>query len=244
MKRSLDPAGRGYSQTGKCTANMKTSQLFFCRPSCVRVRRKDALSQIINLLEVLALGDHQVALPEQNLQCAFGRLPIPPRSPLHTGREFKVFGCQGTFNTNTIQNLIQNMSMFLLPFAEPCPLARAVSLHPRDVEAVIGHWEKRDRMCPVFEDTIIDGYQIVEEGRLIVRAPCPKRVMMCALDHSDGIDLNIAQMLNDLSHAFLPGERTRIIKLLCSKNDASRLFKRKLRLFHIMAAPRITRLLD
>ena len=99
--------------------------------------------------------------------------------------------------------------MLLLPLAEPRSVAGTVSLHPRDVEAVIGHREKGDGMGPVLKDTTIDRDQIVQEPGLIVRAPCPKCVMMCALDHSDRIDLHISQMFNDLSNAFFPCERIR-----------------------------------
>ena len=104
--------------------------------------------------------------------------------------------------------------MLLLPFAEPCSVADAVSLHPRDVEAVIGHWEKGDGVGPVLKDTTIDCSQIVQERRLIVRTPCPKCVMMCALDHGDGIDLKISQMLDRLYHTVFPGELIRVTEKL------------------------------
>ena len=104
--------------------------------------------------------------------------------------------------------------MFLLPFAEPGPLAGAMTFHARDVEAIVGYRKKGHSVSPVFEYAAINSSQIVQEFGLIVGESRPQGVMMSPLDYSNCIDLYIAQMLDRLCHAVFPDERIRVAEKL------------------------------
>ena len=51
-------------------------------------------------------------------------------------------------------------------------------------------------MIPILENRGVRILQLVQHVGVIVRHPRPKHVMVCPLDHTDGVDLDISQMLN------------------------------------------------
>ena len=71
-----------------------------------------------------------------------------------------------------------------------------VQLHRRDEEAEILRRHIGQRMRPVFEHALVDALGLPQVGAPVVGDAAIENVMMAALDHVDGVDLHIAEMLD------------------------------------------------
>ena len=51
-------------------------------------------------------------------------------------------------------------------------------------------------MGPVFEHALVDALGLPQIGAAVVGNPVPQNMVVAALDHVDGVDLHIAEMLD------------------------------------------------
>src|SRR5690349_7734801 len=78
-------------------------------------------------------------------------------------------------------------------------------------------------MGPVFEHALVDALRLLEVAAAIGRDAAIEDVMVAALDHVDGVDLHIAEVLDrgrDRSRSL--AERRRHVQPLCLQPDAAR----------------------
>ena len=75
-----------------------------------------------------------------------------------------------------------------------------VRLHRRQEVAEILRRDIGQRMRPVFEHALVRALRLPEIGAVIGRDPGEEDMVMAALDHVDGVDLHIAEMIDGISH--------------------------------------------
>src|SRR3546814_13937885 len=68
--------------------------------------------------------------------------------------------------------------------------------HIGDEKFKIARGDVGQGVCPVFEDSLVDGLRLTQMPALVRRNPRPQNVMMTAFDHVDGVDLHITKMLD------------------------------------------------
>ncbi len=76
--------------------------------------------------------------------------------------------------------------------------------HRRDEEAKIPRRHIGQRMRPVFEDASVDALGLPQVGAPIGRDAAMENVMMAALDHMDGVDLHVAEMIHRRGNGLRP----------------------------------------
>ena len=76
-------------------------------------------------------------------------------------------------------------------------------------------------MRPVFEHALVDALGLAQIGAAIGGDAAIEDVMMAALDHVDGVDLHIAEMVDRRRHRLRPGaERRRRVEPLGAQPDS------------------------
>ena len=83
--------------------------------------------------------------------------------------------------------------------------SRLCTLHRRDEEAKILRRHIGQRMRPVFEHALVDALGLAQIGAAIGRDAAIENVVMAALDHVDGVDLHIAEMVHRRRDRLRPG---------------------------------------
>ena len=77
-------------------------------------------------------------------------------------------------------------------------------------------------MGPVFEDALVDALGLAQIGAPIFGNAGPENVMVAALDHVDGVDLHIAEMVDRGGGGLRPlAERRRRVEPLRAQPDAA-----------------------
>src|SRR5258708_19972031 len=71
-----------------------------------------------------------------------------------------------------------------------------VAFHGGNEETQISAGHIGQRMGPVFEHASVDALRLAQIRAAIGGNPVPKNVAMAALDHINGVDLHIAEMLD------------------------------------------------
>ena len=118
------------------------------------------------LPQMFLLGQHVV------LDVADGQRAVAPQQPHHLAR---VLGLDG---------------------GEPSMAFALVQLHRRDEEAKILRRHVGQRVRPVFEHALVDALGLPQVGAPIGGDAAIENVVMAALDHVDGVDLHIAEMID------------------------------------------------
>jgi hypothetical protein len=79
---------------------------------------------------------------------------------------------------------------------EPFVALAPVPLHRRHEEAQIPGRDVGQGVGPVFEHALVDALGLAQIGTGIGRNAVPENVVMAALDHVDGVDLHITEVLD------------------------------------------------
>ena len=178
-QRAVEQIGRGFRGRGRLRrlvpAEMPRHQLIglehagaFGDRDLAGVERElqRPLRRFAALPQMLLFGQHVV------LDVADGQRAVAPEQPHHLAR---VLGLDGS---------------------EPFVALAPVLLHRRDEEAKILRRHIGQRMRPVFEHALVDALGLPQVGAGIGGDAAIENVMMAALDHVDGVDLHIAEMVH------------------------------------------------
>ena len=76
--------------------------------------------------------------------------------------------------------------------------------HRRDEEAKIPRRHVGQRVGPVFENALVDALGLPQVHAPIGRDAAMENVMMAALDHMDGVDLHVAEMIHRRRNGLRP----------------------------------------
>jgi hypothetical protein len=79
-----------------------------------------------------------------------------------------------------------------------------MAAHQAEAKAVIFGGEKGSGVVPVFKNPGIRGLKFVEHLGLVISDTGPENVMMRPLEDADGIDLDIAEVLDAIQDAGFP----------------------------------------
>ena len=152
------------------------------------------IHQLICLAHAVALGDRDPAFIERQLQRPLRRLAARPSVHLLDQHVvLDVANGQRTIFLQEPHHLAQVRGFY---FAEPFMPLAPMQLHRRDEETKILRRHVRQRMRPVFENAFIDALGMMQIRAPIIGDAIPEDMMVAALDHVDGIDLHVAEMLD------------------------------------------------
>ncbi len=76
--------------------------------------------------------------------------------------------------------------------------------HRRDEEAKIPRRHVGQRMGPVFENALVDALGLPQVRAGVGRDAAVENVMMAALDHMDGVDLDVAEVIHRCCYGLRP----------------------------------------
>ena len=150
--------------------------------------------QVVGLQHAVALGDRQHAAVEQQLQRPLRGLAAGPQMLLVDQHiVIDVADGQRAALPDQPQHLAQ---IRRLDRGEPFVALALVAPHRRKEEAQIVRRHIGQRVGPIFEHALVDALGLPQIGAAIFRNPVPQNMMVTALDHVDGVDLHIAEMLD------------------------------------------------
>ena len=109
-----------------------------------------------------------------------------------------------------------------LDLAKPSMPLAPMQFHGRDEEVEIPGRNIGQRVGPVFEHALVDALGMMQIRASIVGNAIPQDVVMAALDHMDGVDLDVTEMLDRGLRRLRPSaERGFAIKPLRAQPDGS-----------------------
>ena len=150
--------------------------------------------QLIGLQHAGAFGDRHLAGIERKLQRPLRGLAALPQMLL-LGQNVVLDVADGQ-RAVAPQQPHHLAGVLGLDGGEPSMALAPVLLHRRDEEAKILRRHIGQRMGPVFEHALVDALGLPQVGAGVGRDAAIENVMMAALDHVDGVDLHIAEMLH------------------------------------------------
>src|SRR5690606_9689812 len=117
---------------------------------------QDALAQVVHALEVDAVGDHQLAGPEQVLQRAFRGLPVPP-GPALRAVVLEVGGAQCALRRDPLADVPQHLLVvgLVMPVGPVTGGLLLPALHLRRGIAVVLKRNDRRGVPPVLEQAAL-----------------------------------------------------------------------------------------
>ena len=174
--------------------------------------------QLIGLQHAVALGDRQHAGIEDELQRPLRRLAARPQMLLVDQHVVvDVADGQRAVLPDQPHHLAQ---IRRLDRGEPFVALALVPLHRREEEAEILRRHVGQRVGPVFEHALVDALGLPQIGAAVVGNPATENVVVAALDHVDGVDLHIAEMLDRGGRRRRPvAERRRRVEPLGAQPD-------------------------
>ncbi len=199
----------------------------------IDARRQHALGQVVPFLKAVAAGAHQIALHVQPLERAFCRLPVPP-ALVASLRRFEVARQQRPFGADAVEHGGHQLGVVLF---EPMPLARAERVHSRQRKAIVAHRQVCSGVKPVFECAALANEAVKVRGS-VVRYSIPQRMVVCAGDYRDRIDLHIAQLFERAMYGVdASPKRLRTGKALRIERDAAQQIPARNRRGHPSESP-------
>ena len=158
--------------------------------------RQHTLCKVIIALEFDAVADHQFAVVEKVFQRHLGRLPVPPATG-SAAFAFDIFGRERSTLPNEIADMVDDFLHVVTKLVE-MP-ARFLELFLFDVGMkvrVVRQRELADRMRPGLEEeaAIKKGIEI---GGVVEPGASQHDQVVAAGDHTDGIELQQADALDD-----------------------------------------------
>ena len=150
--------------------------------------------QLIGLEHAGALADGHYALVESHLQRPLRRLAARPRVLFFQqhvvvdipDRERALLSDEGQHPAQVL----------FLHRSEPGPAVLPVPLHVAEVEPQVARRHVGQRMRPVLEDRLVDRLRLAQMVAPVSGDARVEDLVMAALDHVDGVDLHIAQVLH------------------------------------------------
>ena len=159
----------------------------------LRVSGQNPLGQLVAFLEALPLDARQLAFHEQLLQCPFGRLPVPPAFAGLAG-VLEIPGEQRPLVPNPVAHPGANL---LVALEVPADSAFAHRPHHRQRESVVAHGQVGSRVAPVLEGEAAL-HQAIRDPLVVLGNASEEGVMMRPRHHGDGVDLHVANALENL----------------------------------------------
>ena len=152
------------------------------------------LGQVEGLEHAVAFADGQRSDEEGELQRPLGRLAAGPGVVLlHQLVVVDVADRQRPVAADPGQHPAQVRRR---DRAEPAVGRRPLPPHLRHHEAVVAARDVGERMGPVFEHRFLHGQGVVEVGAAVAGDAGEEDMVVRALDHVDGVDLHVAQVLD------------------------------------------------
>src|SRR5215207_9885775 len=228
-----DPAGQRNAERTYRLESQRTPHLLFVRregvfPIWQRVRQH-AFAQLVDTVEVLAAGDHELPRGEQVLQRPLLGLPLPPTSCLPAcTRELR--GAHGTFCTNVLYHVLDLLVMGTHPGSGLLPSL----YHEPAVQAVVLDRDEARRVRPVLEQRPLS-QKLVQPPRLVVTQPAPQHQVRAARDNGDGVDLQHPHLTDDSPNVLLRGTLRHSSQPLRHEQQLPRLLYRKLYGSHLQS---------
>ncbi len=171
------------------------------------------LDQLVGLEHALPLADGDEAGHEGKLQHALGRLAAGPGMVLLDQQVIlDVADRQRPLALDAGKHPPQ---IALADLGVPRAGRPPARLHRRQIEPQILRRHIGKRVGPVLEHRLVDSLDLVQVGANVGRDAGEQDVVMRPLDHVDGVDLDIAQMLDrGLGRGGAGAERGRLVKPL------------------------------
>lgn len=175
--------------------------------------------QLVGLQHAVALADGDHAAIEGKLQRALRGLPARPEMFLlgqHVVIDVADGERTGAHQPHHLAGIGRRHRR------EPFVAVTLVRLHRRQEEADVLGRDVGQRMRPVFEHALLHALRLLEVGAAIIRNAGEQDVVMAALDHVDGVDLHIAEMVDGRGHGRSPlAERRPGVEPLRAQPDAA-----------------------
>src|SRR5215216_7087556 len=228
-----NPAGQGDPERANRLESQRPPHLLFVRSEGVfpiwQRFSQHALAQIVDAVEVLAVGDHKFPRGEQVLQRPLLGLPLPPASGLPVcARELR--SAHRTSLTNALHHVLDLLVMGL----HPGPGLLPSLYHEPTVQAVVLDRDEARRVRPVLEQRPLS-QKLVQPPRLVGTQPAPQYQVRAARDDGDGVDLQHPHPPDDPPNIVLRGTLRYSAQPLCSEQQLPRRLYRKLYGSHLQS---------
>src|SRR5215212_4785433 len=221
-----NPAGRGDPERANRLESQRPPHLLFVRSEGVfpiwQRFSQHALAQIVDAVEVLAVGDHKFPRGEQVLQRPLLGLPLPPASGLPVcARELR--SAHRTILVDALHNVLDLLVVGPHPGSGLLPSL----YHEPAVQAVVLDRNKASRVRPVLEQRPLS-QKLVQPHRLVGAQPAPQHQVRAARDDGDRIDLQHSHPQDDPPNIVLRGTLRRGAQPLRREQQLPRGLYRKL----------------